>query len=141
MPRGKQRDGGGSSSDDDTPAAAPESWRDRIVDAVLIGTALACAAALYAIAKTVVVYIVCGLAFMSTAAYSLMRASFAESRRSRHAWNAAALATLLLFGYWALTTVFRPPAIKTSIGCGGVKFVNADGMLVDHDPRLVRDEL
>ena len=31
---------------------------------------------------------------------------------------------LFLFVYWALTVVFRPPDMKETVGCGGVRFIN-----------------
>ena len=44
----------------------------------------------------------------------------------RLAWFVCTGAVLFLFSYWALQVVFPAPKIPTTIGCGGVKFVNSE---------------
>lgn len=104
---------------------------DSLVDVGLLGAAAICAGLLIAIAGHVVFYIFCGLTFMGVAAYTLLRGQMARQRKFKLAWFMATSAVLLLFGYWAMQVVFRPPKMKTDIGCGGVKFVGPDGKTMD----------
>ena len=75
-------------------------------------------------ARDVMIFIVCGLLFMGSAAFTIVQAQFAERSAARLAWFVATGCVLFLFAYWALTVVFRPPDMKETVGCGGVKFVN-----------------
>ena len=169
-------------------SARRASQYDRLVDVALLGGALLSFGLLIAIARTLLLYIACGLFFMAVAAYTvtvpllaarlspctdhdvsavlrhrwqLVQGQMAKGRTKRYAWFVCTGAVLFLFSYWALQVVFRPPKVKvtpgtarakanpalttlglnhcsllglsqTSIGCGGVKFVNADGKPLDN---------
>ena len=111
--------------------------RERAVDVSLALAACVCGGLLVAMIGQILFYIACGLFFMGVAAYTLVQGQMAESRRIKLAWFMCTGITFFLFSYWAFQVVFRPPQVKTSIGCGGVKFVTTDGngnTVVEHSP-------
>mmetsp|Transcript_32198 Transcript_32198/g.94708 ORF Transcript_32198/g.94708 Transcript_32198/m.94708 type:complete len:111 (-) Transcript_32198:225-557(-) len=85
---------------------------------------LICLWVIYHTAFTVIVHIVSGLILMSAAAFALIKGQLAKRWQHRAGWYAAVGGVVLLFFYWALTVVFRPPKIKEGVGCGGVKFIH-----------------
>lgn len=101
--------------------------RDRIVEGLLIVGILVCVGLLVAMLKMMLVHILCGLLFMVVAMYTVMKGQEARVRLHKLLWFVCTGATLFLFSYWALQVVFRPPKIRETIGCGGVRFVDADG--------------
>ena len=114
--------------------------RERLVDGALLLGVLLCAGVLLAVARKAIVHILSGFLFAGTSAYTVSCGMASESRAARLAWFVATGAVLFLFGYWAFTVVFPPPAVKTAVGCGGVRFINKDGDLVG-PPGQARDEL
>ena len=101
--------------------------RHRAVDVALALACLGCCYFLYLTAKDVIVYLVCGLMFMSVAAFSLVQsqlAAMAQKPMHKLGWFACTGGTVLLFIYWALTTVFRAPIIREDVGCGGVQYIH-----------------
>ena len=101
--------------------------RDRIVEGLLIVGILVCVGLLVAMLKMMLVHILCGLLFMVVAMYTVMKGQETRVRLHKLLWFVCTGATLFLFSYWALQVVFRPPKIRETIGCGGVRFVDADG--------------
>ncbi len=112
-----------------------------LVDAALLFAIAVCGGLLIAIAGQVLFHVLCGLFFAAVAAYTLLKAETATRHDRRLAWFACTGAVGLLFCYWALQVVFRPPNIKTTVGCGGVKFVGPDGSVIEDGPGLLRTEL
>ena len=98
--------------------------KDRIIDIALIGGVIICGVLLVMTLKMMLVHIICGLLFMGVAAYTLLMGQEASTYRARLAWFVCTGGVLGLFTYWSLQVVFRAPKIPTTIGCGGVKFVN-----------------
>ena len=99
----------------------------RAVDVALVAGSALCLALLIATLRMMLVHIVSGLLFMGVAAYCLLCGQEAPSRRAQLGWFVCTGATLFLFSYWALQVVFRAPNVPTTVGCGGVKFVDARG--------------
>ena len=101
--------------------------KDRLIEGSLLACALLLLGLLGAMLGKLLLHIVCGLVFMGTCMYAVFRGQEARSVRARLAWFVGAGAVFFLFGYWALQVVFREPRPKTSLGCGGVKFIGPDG--------------
>ena len=108
------------------PPPPPWSLWDYAIDVLLLAAACGCIWLLWMMARDVMIFIVCGLLFMGSAAFTIVQAQFAERSAARLAWFVATGCVLFLFAYWALTVVFRPPDMKETVGCGGVKFVGHD---------------
>ena len=115
------------------------SLKERITEVLLIGGVIVCVALLIAMLRMLLVHILCGILFMAVAAYTLLRGQEAPTRWSQLGWFVCTGAVLLLFTYWALQVVFRPPKIPTTVGCGGVKFVETP--LAGEGPGQLRTEL
>jgi len=117
--------------------------KDRIVDVALIGGVIVCGGLLVMTLKMMLVHIVCGILFMGVAAYTLLMGQEASSTRGKLAWFVCTGAVLFLFTYWSMQVVFRPPKIPTTVGCGGVKFVNGPlgGPVEGEGPGEMRTEL
>ena len=129
-------------------SARRASQYDRLVDVALLGGALLSFGLLIAIARTLLLYIACGLFFMAVAAYTvtvpllaarlspctdhdvsavlrhrwqLVQGQMAKGRTKRYAWFVCTGAVLFLFSYWALQVVFRPPKVKVTPGTARAK--------------------
>ena len=101
------------------------SLKQRAVDVSLVLGCLICVTLLIVMLKMVLVHICCGILFMGVASYTLMRGQEAPSRVASLGWYVCTGAVLFLFTYWALQVVFRPPKVPTTVGCGGVQFINS----------------
>jgi len=97
----------------------------RVLDVILLVGAGLCAALLVATLQMILVHICCGILFMGVAAYTLLRGQEAPLRRAQLGWFVCTGAVFVLFCYWSLQVVFRPPNIPTTVGCGGVRFESA----------------
>ena len=110
---------------------------DRVVDGAMLLGMFGCVALLVVTLKMLLFHILCGLLFMSVAAYTLVRGGEARSKRAKLGWFVSTGAIFFLFAFWAFKVVFPPPNMKESVGCGGVRFVDVDGKLIDiQDPSL-----
>ena len=115
------------------------SLKERAVDVMLVVGCLVCVVLLAAMLKMVLVHICCGVLFMGVAAYTMHRGQEAPSRLASLGWYVCTGAVLFLFTYWSLQVVFRPPKVPTTIGCGGVNFINTP--LGGDEPGGMRTEL
>ena len=102
-----------------------------MVDASLLMGAVLSFGLLAMMLRMMLVHILCGLLFMGCAGYTMMRGQESQRPLHRWLWFVCTGCVMFLFSYWALQVVFRPPKIKESIGCGGVRFVNERGEFVD----------
>lgn len=131
----------------DTPVSHPPasqiSTKDRIIEGGLMLGVVVGVGTLAAMLRMIFVHIFCGLFFMSVAAYTMIRGQEAPARGQSLAWFVCTGAVLFLFSYWALQVVFRPPKMKETLGCGGVRFVDGDGNEVAEDGKggFLRTEL
>ena len=107
------------------------SLRDNLTDACMLLVLVVCAALLIFTLKMLLVHILCGLLFMMVAAFTLVKGQEARLTRTKLAWFVCTGAVFFLFVYWALKVVFPAPKEKESMGCGGVRFVDVDGKVID----------
>ena len=107
------------------------SLRDNLTDACMLLVLVVCAALLIFTLKMLLVHILCGLLFMMVAAFTLVKGQEARLTRTKLAWFVCTGAVFFLFVYWALQVVFPAPKEKESMGCGGVRFVDVDGKVID----------
>lgn len=120
------------------------SLKDRAIDILLVCGMVICVGLLIGTLQMMFVHIVCGVLFMSVAAYTLLMGQEAASLRARLGWFVCTGAVLFLFTYWAMQVVFRAPKVPTTMGCGGVKFVNGPlgaGGVEGEGPGELRTEL
>ena len=99
--------------------------QDRALEVALVLAGLLCSYILYLTARQVVVYILGGVLFMSTAAFALVNGQVAERPLHKAGWYACTAGAFVLFMYWALTVVFRAPVPRKEMACGGVQYVQS----------------
>lgn len=112
--------------------------KDRIIEYSLMIGIVACIGALALVLRMMLVHILCGILFMGVAGYTLVQGQEARTRAQKLLWFVCTGAVIFLFSYWALQVVFRPPKIKETIGCGGVKFVDKNGNIISEDGNIDR---
>jgi hypothetical protein len=117
--------------EDEGGRSTTTSLKDRLMEGVLVVGILMCVGILAAMLRMMLVHILSGLLFMGVAAYTVLRGQEARTGLHRLLWFVSTGLVIFLFSYWALQVVFRPPRMKETIGCGGVRFVDENGNEVD----------